>query len=66
MNRREPVVTVAYVALSVWVLATITVGVLYHFGSNGEQYQPWVLPMGLLTIGGAIAVDRMKKARGRG
>jgi hypothetical protein len=62
---RDTVVIAAYVALSVWVFATITVGFLYHFGNNGGQYQPWVLPMGLLTISGAIVVDRIKKARGR-
>ena len=62
---RDPVLLVAYVALSLWTSATIMVGLLYHFGSSGEQFQPWVLPMCLLTSSAAILVDRLKKTRSR-
>lgn len=61
---RDPVLLVAYVALSLWASATVIVGLLVHFGRGGEQYQPWILPMCLITGIAAFLVDRLKKARG--
>lgn len=62
---RDPVLLIAYVALSLWTLATVIVALLVHFGSSGEQYQPWIVPMCLLTSSGAMLVDRLKKSRSR-
>lgn len=60
---RDPLYVAANAALAVWTLATVIVGLLYHFGANGDQYQPWVFPMSMGTAGGAILLDRLKKSR---
>lgn len=60
---RDPVVLVAKVALIAWTIATLTLGALSHFADDGARYQPWVLPMCILTLMGAILVDRAVKAR---
>lgn len=61
---RDPVLLGAYAALSLWTSATIIVGLLVHFGRGGEQYQPWIVPMCLITGIASFLVDRLKKARG--
>ncbi|MFS0711762.1 hypothetical protein [Brevundimonas phoenicis] len=53
----------AYVGLGVLAIATITVGALYHFASNGDRFQPWLLPMCILTLFGSVVVDRFVKSR---
>lgn len=60
---RNPLTAAAYAGLGLWVLATVTVGLLYHFADNGDQYQPWVFPMCMVTFGGALLLDRLKKSR---
>lgn len=62
---RNLVPLVTYAALSMWTLATIIVALLVHFGSNGEHYQPWIVPMCLLNSSAAILVGRIKKTRSR-
>lgn len=56
---------VAYTGLGLCVLTTVVIGVLYHFGDNGERYQPWVFPMCMVTFGAALVVDRLRKSRHR-
>lgn len=62
---RDPITIVAYAALALLVIATASVGLLYHFGTNGDRYQPWVFPMCMATFAGAMLVDRLSKKRSR-
>ncbi len=51
--------------LGLWIAATLLVGALYHFSSNGDLYQPWVFPMCMITFAGALIIDRLRKRRGQ-
>jgi hypothetical protein len=53
----------AYLALGIWTFATVVVGAIYYFASNGERFQPWLLPMCVLTVFGAVLVGRFVKSR---
>lgn len=60
---RDPLTVAAYAARGLWMLATVAVGLLYHFGDNGDRYQPWVLPMCMVTFGGALLLERLRRSR---
>ncbi|WGM46816.1 hypothetical protein KOAAANKH_01690 [Brevundimonas sp. NIBR10] len=62
---RDPITIAAYAALMLLVVATAAVGLFYHFGSNGDRFQPWIFPMCMATFAGALLVDRLSKKRSR-
>lgn len=62
---RDPVTITAYAALALWTVATAVVGLLYHFGSDADRFQPWIFPMCMATLAGALIVDRLAKKRSR-
>ena len=62
MNR-DPVTIAAYAALTLLTIATVVVGLLYHFGSDGDRLQPWIFPMCMATFAGALLVGRRAKKR---
>lgn len=62
---RDPVILTAYLALGLWMAATLLVGALYHFASDGQHCQPWVFPMCMATFAGALIIDRLRKIRRR-
>jgi len=62
---RDPVSLTAYAALTVWSIATVVVGLLYHFGNDPDSFQPWIFPMCMATFAGALVVDRLAKRRSR-
>jgi hypothetical protein len=62
---RDPVTTTAYAALTLWGIATAAVGLLYHFGGDADRFQPWIFPMCMATLAGALLVDRLAKKRSR-
>lgn len=62
---RDPITIAAHAALALLVIATASVGLLYHFGTGGDRYQPWVFPMCMATFAAALLVDRLSKNRSR-
>lgn len=62
---RDRLIFAAYVVLAIWCMATVTIGLFYHYGSDGARFQPWVTPLSLATGLGALLVDRLKKWRQR-
>lgn len=62
MNR-DPVTIAAYAALTLLAVATVVVGLFYHFGNDGDRFQPWIFPMCMATFAGALFVDRWAKRR---
>jgi len=61
---RDPIIP-AQIGLILWTIATVVVGLLFHFSGDAARYQPWIVPMCLLTPAGAILVDRLAKSRAR-
>lgn len=62
---RDPITLAAYTSLSLLIVATVAVGLLYHFGSEGDRFQPWIFPMCMATFAGALIVDRLSKGHSR-
>jgi hypothetical protein len=53
----------AKVAVNLWALATVVVGLLYHFGTDGDRFEPWISPMCMTTLAGAFLVQCLSKRR---
>ena len=62
---RDRLILAAKIGLALWTIATVAVGLLVHFSGDAVRYQPWIVPMCLLTTMGAIGVDRLIKSRVR-
>lgn len=62
---RDPTTLAAYALLALWTIATVVVGLLYHFGSDGDRFQPWIFPMCMATFAGGLLVARLAKKRSR-
>ena len=62
---RDPIILAAQIGLISWTIATVVVGFLFHFSGDAARYQPWLVPMCLLTPAGAILVDRLARSRAR-